>query len=106
MPNGGSLRHFEFFFYRVVLLRIGLTRIPPSQILAVMVGRPKSVSLSWLHTSEIHQFSLDDLDHSGKICMVQLMLPGGSHTMRMIYHFFLPRLDLYRRYTDSSQHIT
>ena len=34
--------------------------------------------------------------------MIQLMLPGGSHTICMIYDAF-PGLDLY--YTDPAQHL-
>ena len=34
-----------------------------------------------------HRFSLDDLDRSGKICMVSLMLPGGSRTICTIYKY-------------------
>ena len=48
--------------------------------------------------------SRHDVDHSEKICMVQLMLPGGSCLICTIWQLF-PGWDLYCRYTDYSRHL-
>ena len=68
-------------------------------------GRTAAVlNLLFTQVGQMTDPPLDDIDISGKICTVNIMLPGVSRTICIIYKEF-PGLDLYSTCADPAKHI-